>query len=111
MKKIVFAVLLATFGGSAVGEAASYKGQLEYQANCKKCHENGQQITQTYTMETWKKMMENKGRELADLHLRSEKAKDAWEYFKSDTYEKQAKHLKDFLVEYAKDSGNIPACN
>lgn len=59
----------------------------------------------------WEMMMENKGRALVAAHLESNDAKDALKYFHSPRYEKNYKHLKDFLLEYAKDSGNVPACN
>jgi hypothetical protein len=62
-------------------------------------------------MKQWKKWMKKKGKGLADIHLKSKKAKKSHKYFKSKTYTKKSKHLKQFLVEYAKDSGNVPACN
>ncbi len=55
--------------------------------------------------------MKNKGENLAKLHLENKKAKKSHKYFKSKKFKKRAKHLKDFMVEYAKDSGNVPACN
>ena len=55
--------------------------------------------------------MKKKGKPLAKLHLKDKDAKKSWKYFKSKTYTKKTKHLKQFLVEYAKDSGNVPACN
>ncbi len=57
------------------------------------------------------KMDEKKGKPLASLHLKSKKSKKSWKYFKSKKYSKKSKHLKQFLIEYAKDSGNVPACN
>lgn len=56
-------------------------------------------------------MDEKKGKPLASLHLKSKKSKKSWKYFKSKKYSKKSKHLKQFLIEYAKDSGNVPACN
>lgn len=55
--------------------------------------------------------MKHKGKKLAEIHLNSQKAKKSWKYFKSKRFKRKAKHLKDFLVEYAKDSGRVPACN
>jgi len=111
MKRIVFSVLLAALMTEVVSEAAVYKGQREFHKQCKACHDDGQEIAATYKRRTWKKMMENNGEGLAEIHLNSEKAKASWKYFKSKKYEKNSKHLEDFLVEYAKDSGNVPACN
>ncbi|MFC2074074.1 cytochrome C, partial [Campylobacterota bacterium] len=61
----------------------------------------------------WKKLLnkKQKGMELAQIHLDSDKAKKSWKYFNSKKYRKKARHLRDFMVEYAKDSGNVPACN
>ena len=55
--------------------------------------------------------MKKKGLALKKIHLKTKKAKRAWKYFKSKKYTKKSKHLQQFLVEYAKDSGNVPACN
>ena len=64
-------------------------------------------------MKDWKKLLnkKNKGALLAKLHLENKKAKKSWKYFDSKKYRKRARHLRDFMVEYAKDSGNVPACN
>lgn len=55
--------------------------------------------------------MDNNGDQLAQIHLNSKKAEASWDYFNNRVYTKNAKHIEDFLVEYAKDSGNVPACN
>jgi mono/diheme cytochrome c family protein len=111
MKKVVFPVLLAALMTGVVSEAAVYKGQREFHKQCKACHDDGQDIASTFKRRTWKKMMKNSGEGLAELHLNNEKAKKSWKYFKSKKFQKNSKHLKDFMVEYAKDSGNVPACN
>ena len=94
-------------------EAAVYKGQKEYVKKCRKCHGGGQKIAADKRMKDWKKLLnkKNKGLQLATLHLENEKAKKSWKYFDSKKYRKKARHLRDFMVEYAKDSGNVPACN
>jgi len=111
MKKVVFAVFIAIALASVSMEAAVYKGQKEFHKKCKKCHSDGQEIAATYKRNTWNKLMKNKGEGLAELHLKNQKAKKSWKYFNSKSYQKKSKHLKDFMVEYAKDSGNVPACN
>ena len=111
MKKVIAVILPALLATTAVSEAAVYKGQREFHKQCKQCHDNGQAIASTYKRSAWKKMMKNKGEGLAELHLNNEKAKDSWKYFKSKKYQKNSKHIKDFMIEYAKDSGNVPACN
>ncbi|HHH72851.1 MAG TPA: cytochrome C [Sulfuricurvum sp.] len=111
MRRVVFTALISALLTGSFAEAAVYKGQREFHKKCKKCHRDGQEIAYTYKSRAWKKMMKNKGEGLAELHLKNEKAKKSWKYFKSKKYQKKSKHLKDFMVEYAKDSGNVPACN
>jgi uncharacterized membrane protein YgaE (UPF0421/DUF939 family) len=96
---------------SLSSEAAIYKGQRVFVKKCLKCHKEGQNFIAKYKMKKWKKWMRKKGEPLAQLHLNSQKAKKSWKYFKSKKYAKKSKHLRQFLVEYAKDSGNVPACN
>jgi len=94
-------------------EAAVYKGQKAYVKKCRKCHGGGQKVAASKRMKEWKKLLnkKNKGIQLATLHLENKKAKKSHKYFDSKKYRKRARHLRDFMVEYAKDSGNVPACN
>ena len=95
----------------STSNAAIYKGQRVFVKKCVKCHDSGQAFVAEYKMKQWKKWMKKKGKKLAQIHLDSKKAKKSHKYFKSSTYAKKSKHLTQFLVEYAKDSGNVPACN
>ena len=95
----------------STADAAIYKGQKEFVKKCLKCHDSGQTFVAEHKMKYWKKLMRKKGKKLAQIHLKNEKAKKSWKYFKSKRFKKKSKHLKQFLVEYAKDSGNVPACN
>jgi cytochrome c2 len=106
----VFSIFLLA---PAVLEAAVYKGQNEFVKKCTKCHKSGQDFVSTKTQKEWKKLMNNKGEELASIHINSTNsdASASSEYFESSAYAKKAKHLSDFLEEYAKDSGRVPACN
>ena len=94
-------------------EAAVYKGQKTYVKKCRKCHGGGQAMAASKRMKDWKKLLnkKNKGIKLAEIHLENPKAKKSHKYFDSKKYRKRARHLRDFMVEYAKDSGNVPACN
>jgi len=111
MSKLLLIFLSLTIFTLTTSNAAIYKGQRIFVKKCLKCHDAGQSFVSTYKMKKWKKLMKNKGKPLADLHLKSKKAKKSYKYFKSKKYTKKYKHLKQFLVEYAKDSGNVPACN
>ncbi len=94
-------------------EAAVYKGQKAYVKKCRKCHGGGQKIAASKRMKEWKQLLnkKQKGAELAKIHLENPKAKKSHKYFESKKYRKNARHLRDFMIEYAKDSGNVPACN
>ncbi len=111
MTKFIFLILSVSILTLSSADAAIYKGQREFVKKCLKCHKSGQNFIATYKMKKWKKWMKKKGKPLANIHLKSKKAKKSWKYFKSKKYIKKSKHLRQFLVEYAKDSGNVPACN
>jgi hypothetical protein len=111
MKKSFLFLLSLTILSLTTVEARVYKGQKEYIKKCKSCHDNGQELAYSKKKRDWKKMMKNKGEPLAKLHLDRKQASDSWDYFQSKAYTKKSKDLKDFLMEYAKDSGNVPACD
>ena len=111
MTKFIFILLSLTIFSLTTSNAAIYKGQRVFVKKCLKCHDAGQSFVSQYKMKKWKKWMKKKGKPLAKLHLKDKKAKKSWKYFKSKKYTKKSKHLKQFLIEYAKDSGNVPACN
>lgn len=111
MNKFLLLILSLTFITLTTSNAAIYKGQKVFVKTCVKCHDEGQGFIATKKMRDWKKLMRKKGKPLAKIHLKDKKAKKSWKYFKSSQYTKKTKHLKQFLIEYAKDSGNVPACN
>lgn len=111
MNKLYSVAVIALMGGSAILDAATYKGQKVYMDSCKECHGGGQGLAGSKKQRVWEKLMDNKGEKLADIHTSSKKGQPSWDYFNSRGYSKDAKHLEDFLVEYAADSGNVPACN
>ena len=111
MRTFYATVAITLLAGSTLLNAATYKGQKIYMDSCKECHGGGQQLAASKKQRVWEKLMKNKGEKLADIHLNSKKAQPSWDYFKNRSFTKGARHLEDFLVEYASDSGNVPACN
>lgn len=105
----VVAIFLMT--GFTALNAAAYKGQKIYIETCKECHGGGQAFAGSKKQRAWEKLMVDNGEKLAEIHLASKKAQPSWDYFNSRDFSRGAKHLEDFLVEYASDSGNVPACN
>lgn len=111
--KRTFLFLVSIFLFSSVCDAALYKGQREYVKRCVKCHKAGQAFIATKTQKVWKAYMKNSGEKLADVHmaLPDNPEEKLHEYFSSELFSRNSTHLKQFLVEYAKDSGNVPACD
>lgn len=110
LKATSFITLAFLLAGSTLN-AAAYKGQKIYMDQCKDCHGGGQALAAAKPMRTWEKIMDKKGEKLADIHLTAKKAEPSWSYFGDKKFTKDSRHLEDFLVEYARDSGNVPACN
>jgi cytochrome c5 len=111
MRTLYATVAITILTGSTLLNAAAYKGQKIYMDSCKECHGGGQELAASKKQRAWEKLFKNKGEKLADLHLNSKKAQPSWDYFKDRNYERGARHLEDFFVDYSSDSGNVPACN
>lgn len=111
MRTFYATVAITFLAASTLLNAATYKGQKIYIETCKECHGGGQALAASKKQREWKKVMDNNGEQLAQIHLNSKKAEPSWPYFNNRIYTKNAKHIEDFLVDYAKDSGNVPACN
>lgn len=111
MNKYLLIFLSSIFLLSTILSGAVYKGQKVFVKNCLKCHVSGQNFVASKNMKDWEKLLDNNGKALVDVHLKDKNATKSWEYFKSNSFTKKSKHLEDFLVEYAKDSGNAPACD
>lgn len=113
MNKFLISLLYVSFFASFTLDAAAYKGQSVFVKKCAICHKNGQVFVATKTRKEWTNITKNKSEKLAEIHLKSKNpdAKPSYEYFESGDFLKAEGHLKDFLIEYAGDSGNVPACN
>lgn len=117
MKKTLFIFLSLSVFTLLNSQAALYKGQRIFMKVCMKCHKDGEAFVSSKKKYIWKKYMKKKGSKLSAVHLKSnkfkeeKKAKKYTKYFTSKKYTKDTKHLKQFMLEYAKDSGKVPACN
>lgn len=113
MNKFFIFILSVSIFTALTSSAAAYKGQKEFVKRCLGCHKAGQAFVATKNKKDWKNFMKDKGEELSTIHITStnSNAEKSVEYFESEAFSKNAKHLQDFLMEYAKDSGNVPACN
>lgn len=111
MAKYLFYLLVLSFIVIPEAGAAVYKGQRIFVKQCVECHKDRQAFIAEKKRREWKKLFKKKGKPLADIHLNNKEAKKSWKYFKSKKFVRKQRHLKQFLMEYAKDSGNVPACN
>ncbi|KIM12369.1 MAG: hypothetical protein KU37_00185 [Sulfuricurvum sp. PC08-66] len=119
--------------GASMMDAAAYKGQKAYKMRCKVCHDSGNKMALVHTKKEWEKLFAQKGETLAHHHVHSPKVEMMLEkfhaqgvalkitpekvdaYFENRTggesYESSVRHLRDFFLEYARDSDSVPACN
>jgi hypothetical protein len=102
--KIVLSALLLLSVGSITASADVKKGQVLYLKKLKKaCDMNGAMMAEKHTMAEWKSLYEG-GKLAAEIQTMCPNAKE------KSLQDKYMEHYFDFFHEYAKDSGNIPAC-
>ena len=97
-------VALGMFASSA--NADIKKGQKAYLKQCKKCHGTGTKGAAMKTQDEWAKSFANDNAGFIAWHKDTKGEK----YANGKKFKKYSSHLKDFLFEYASDSGNIPSC-
>jgi hypothetical protein len=112
MKRLIQTLLIGALIGS-VGSTALMadvkKGQKFYLKSYKsKFHMNGTKFAALHTQEEWTALFANKGegfiKEFSERYPNAQKTlakPNAW---------KKLQHVKDFAIEYANDSGNVPSC-
>lgn len=109
MNRLLLFVIIMIFFAWGL-EAAVYKGQKIFIKKCASCHNNKLEFISKKTTIEWEELMESRGMPLVMLHQKVDKNNDLLEYFSSKSFKKKNSHLLDFFTEYAKDSGNVPAC-
>lgn len=112
MKRLVTFVLAVMLGLSMAVSTASAdpaKGQKYYLKFMKKTTGlNGAKFAAQHTQAEWKTLFE--GDAAAFIKEYSAAYPDAAEFLNSDKFQKFMPHIKDFAIEYANDSGNVPSC-
>ncbi len=106
MKKNYILVILAMLVSITSAHADIKKGQKAYLKQCKKCHGNGTKGSSMQTQSGWLSAFENDAEVFKKWHAGTKGEK----YTKSKKFKRSAPHLKDFLYQYASDSGNVPSC-
>jgi len=109
MKKstsILLSSLVALGMLSTAANAEVKKGQKAYLKQCKKCHGNGTKGAAMKTQDEWEELFEDDAQMLIKIHEGDKSEK----YFNGKKFKKYSPHLKEFLIEYGSDSGNVPSC-
>jgi tRNA G10 N-methylase Trm11 len=110
MKKfasILFAIAIGmtTLTSSAFADVA--KGQKFYLKFMKdSLNMNGAKFASLHSQDEWEEMFEN-GKFEEEFGAKSEALK---KFFEGDKWQKMKNDIKDFAIEYANDSGNVPSC-
>jgi len=112
MKQLIKIILLGALMGSAgssVLMADIKKGQKFYLKTFKsKFKMNGVKFATLHTQDEWAALFENEGegfkKEFIEAYPKSEKL------LSNPKVWKKLQHVKDFAIEYANDSGNVPSC-
>ncbi|MEA1920530.1 MAG: c-type cytochrome [Campylobacterota bacterium] len=105
-QKIIITLLTAVSLLSGVALADVKKGQKAFLKTCKKCHGNGTKGAAMKTQDEWEELFDDN----AELLIEAHKGDKSEKFFAGKKFKKLSPHLKDFLYEYASDSGNVPSC-
>jgi len=109
VKKFVLFVLLLSCTLLPLN-ASVYKGQKYFKKKCLSCHGKALVFVTEKSYEEWTKYLDVNGDVIYDLHKNNKEAASSMKYFNSEKYRKSIGHFRDFFLEYANDTGNIPAC-
>ncbi|MDQ7045806.1 MAG: cytochrome C [Sulfurimonas sp.] len=109
MKKIILIILLTTLAFSFLN-ASIYKGQRYFQKKCLSCHGKALKFVTEKSYNEWEEYLADDGDVMYEIHEDADEATDSMKYFQSSKYRRSMKHFRDFFLEYASDTGNIPAC-
>jgi Spy/CpxP family protein refolding chaperone len=102
------ALALTTLTSSAFADAT--KGQKLYLKKMKSgVGMNGSKFAALHSQDEWEELFANDGAEF--IKTFSEKHSKLKKLLSSDKFKKKyMKHIKDFAIKYANDSGNVPSC-
>jgi len=107
MKKILIFLVIALLSTSAFANPKI--GQRFYLKYLKEDFGySGKELADQHIQAEWKKIFENDGKEFITTY--SKKHPKAAEFLNSEKFKKIQEHIKDFVIEYASDSGKIPSC-
>lgn len=112
MRKLILLTLFFTLVlFSSLNARNTFKGQKIYLKECRVCHMGSKIFLNMYTLTEWEKVLGRDNTALAYIHLsksvknvnsKDGTIKDSHSYFKSNKYKKQYRHLKNFIIEFAR---------
>jgi len=105
-RTVLWAALAALLITAPAAQADIKKGQKAYLKTCKKCHGNGTKGAAMKTQDEWEELFEDD----AALLIQAHKGDKSENFFNGEKFKNLSSDLKDFLHEYASDSGNVPSC-
>ena len=111
MNKIILCSLVMFIALPPHVSAASYKGHSLFKRKCFECHSEGLKFIKGKTTFEWEEIMEKKGMQVANIHFELDQKDEDFKYFRGSKYKRDSRHYLDFFLEYASDSGNVPACD
>lgn len=110
MNKMLFFVFIFLLGSLSVS-ASVYKGHKLFKMKCLGCHGKALDFVISKKTQEWEDLLQHNGKMIRNEHLQREDALASIEYFNSERYPAHIPHFRDFFLEYAGDTGNIPACD
>jgi len=110
LKKLFYITILISFSALSLS-ASVYKGHVLFKKKCLSCHGKALEFVISKDTAGWSEIMKDDGSALLLIHVRAPKAEKSLTYFKGKRYQKNVRHFRDFFLEYASDTGNIPACD
>lgn len=111
MKKLMSLIvsgflMLSVLSTSAMADPA--KGQKLYLKYLKSVTEmNGAKFAAKHTQDEWEELFADDGAGFKKEFGVNEKAQ---KFFEGEKFKQIMPHIKDFAIEYASDSGNVPSC-
>lgn len=112
MKRLIQTLLIGALIGSVGATtlmADVKKGQKHYLKSFKsKFHMNGTKFAALHTQDEWTELFANEGKGF--IKEFSERYPNAQKTLSKPNAWKKLQHVKDFAIEYANDSGNVPSC-
>lgn len=103
---LLLATLVAVGMMATSASADVKKGQKAYLKTCKNCHGNGTKGAAMHTQDEWDELFADGGAKITKAHVGTK----AEPFFNGEGFKGQSQDLRDFLFEYASDSGNVPSC-